>query len=77
MTRKTQLSTSEEVTVMQENLSKIQAYVGELTRKRSVVETEEASIKRAREETSEKIHSHKAEIEKNIFSFLNKTVRIE
>ncbi|MGD0977671.1 MAG: hypothetical protein ABR962_00865 [Candidatus Bathyarchaeia archaeon] len=77
MTRKTQLSTSEEVTVMQENLSKIQAHVGDLTRKRGVVETEEASIKRAREETSEKIHSHKAEIEKNIFSFLNKTVRIE
>ena len=77
MARKTQLSTSEEVTVMQENLSKIQAHVGDLTRKRGVVETEEASIKRAREETSEKIHSHKAEIEKNIFSFLNKTVRIE
>ena len=77
MTRKTQLSTSEEVTVMQENLLRIQAHVGELTRKRGVVETEEASIKRAHEETSEKIHSHKAEIEKNIFSFLNKTVRIE
>jgi len=77
MARKTQLSTSEEVTVMQENLSKIQAHVGDLARKRGVVETEEASIKRAREETSEKIHSHKAEIEKNIFSFLNKTVRIE
>jgi hypothetical protein len=77
MTRKTQLSTSEEVTVMQQNLSKIQAHVGDLTRRRGVVETEEASIKRAQEETSEKIHSHKAEIEKNIFSFLNKTVRIE
>jgi predicted nucleic acid-binding Zn-ribbon protein len=77
MARKTQLSTSEEVTVMQENLSKIQAHVEDLTRKRGVVETEEASIKRAREETSEKIHSHKAEIEKNIFSFLNKTIRIE
>jgi hypothetical protein len=77
MTRKTQLSMSEEVTVMQQNLSKIQAHVGDLTRKRGVVETEEASIKRAQEDTSEKIHSHKAEMEKNIFSFLNKTVRIE
>jgi phage shock protein A len=77
MTRKTQLSTSEEVTVMQQNLSKIQGHVEDLTRKRGVVETEEASIRRAHEETSEKIRNHKAEIEKNIFSFLNKTVRIE
>ena len=77
MTRKTELSTSEEVTVMQQNLSKIQTHVEDLTRKRGVVETEEASIKRTQEETSEKIRNHKAEIEKNIFSFLNKTVKIE
>jgi hypothetical protein len=77
MTRKTQLSTSEEVTVMQQNLLKIQGHVEDLTRKRGVVETEEASIRRAHEETSEKIRNHKAEIEKNIFSFLNKAVRIE
>ena len=77
MTRKTQLSTSEEVTVMRQNLSKIQVHVEDLTRRRGVVETEEASIRRAHEETSEKIRSHKAEIEKNILSFLDKTVRIE
>jgi hypothetical protein len=77
MTRKTELSTSEEVTVMQENLSKIQTHVEDLIRKRAVVETEEAAIKRTQEETSEKIRNHKTEIEKNIFSFLNKTVKIE
>jgi hypothetical protein len=77
MNRKTELSTSEEVTVMQQNLSKIQTHVEELTRRRAVVETEEASIKIAQEETSEKIRNHKAEIEKNILSFLNKTVKIE
>ena len=77
MTRKTQLSTSEEVTVMQQDLSKIQVHVEDLRRRRGVVETEEASIGRAHKETSEKIRSHKAEIEKNILSFLNKTVRIE
>ena len=77
MTRKTELSTSEEVTVMQENLSRIETHVGDLTRKRGVVETEEAAIRRTQEETSEKIRNHKAEIEKNIFSFLNKTVKIE
>lgn len=77
MTRKTELSTSEEVTVMQQNLARIQTHVEELTRKRAVVETEEASIRIAQEETSEKIRNHKAEIEKNILSSLNKTVKIE
>ena len=77
MTRKTQLSTSEEVTAMQHNLSKMQAHVEDLKRRKGVVETEEASIRRANEETSEKIRNHKVEIEKNVFSFLNKTVRIE
>jgi ElaB/YqjD/DUF883 family membrane-anchored ribosome-binding protein len=76
MARKTQLSTSEEVTVMQQNLSKIQAHIEDLTRKKGVVETEEATIRRAHEEALEKIRNHKAEIEKNILSFMNKTVRI-
>jgi hypothetical protein len=77
MARKTQLSTLEEVTVMQQNLSRIQVQVEDLTRRRGVVETEETSIRRVREETLEKIRGHKAEIEKNIFSFMNETVRIE
>lgn len=77
MTRKTQLSASEEVTVMQQNLSKLQAHVEDLARKKTVVETEETSIRRAHEETLEKIRGHKAEIEKNVFSFMNRTVRIE
>ena len=77
MTRRTQLSTSEEVTAMQQNLLKIQGHVEDLTRRKGIVETEEASIRRTNEETSEKIRNHKAEIEKNIFSFLSKTVRIE
>jgi hypothetical protein len=77
MTRKTQLSSSEEVTMMRQNLSKIQAQVEDLTRRRGVVETEETSLRRACEETSEKIVNHKTEIEKNILSFMNKTVRIE
>jgi hypothetical protein len=77
MTRKTQLSASEEVTVMQQNLSKIQAHVDDLTRKRGVVETEEVSIRRAHEEALERIRSRKAEIQKNLLSSMNKTVRIE
>jgi len=62
--------------VMQQSLSKIQAHIEDLTRKKGVVETEEATIRRAHEETVEKIRNHKAEIEKNILSFMNKTVRI-
>ena len=77
MTRKTELSTSEEVTVMQQNLSKIQTNVEELTRKRAVVETEEASIKRSQEEASERMRNYKTEIEKNILNSLNRTVKIE
>jgi hypothetical protein len=77
MARKTQLSTSEEVTTMQQNLSKLQTQVENLTRKKTVVETEETSIRRAYEETVERIRNDKAEIEKNIFSFMNKTVQIE
>jgi len=77
MARKTQLSTSEEVAAMQQKLSRIQGHIKDLTRRREVVKTEETSIRRAYEETLEKIRNHKAEIEKNIFSFMNKTVRIE
>jgi len=77
MTRKNLLSASEEVTVMQQNLSRLQAHVEDLTRKKTVVETEETSIRRAHEETLEKIRGHKVEIEKNVFSFMNRTVRIE
>jgi hypothetical protein len=75
--RKTQLSTSEEVTAMQQNLSRIQTHVEDLSRRRGVVETEEALIRRAYEERSEKIHSHKIQIEKNILSFMNKAVILE
>ena len=77
MTRKTELSTSEEVTAMQQHLARIQAQIDGLTRKKAVIETEEASIKIAQNETSEKIRTHKTEIEKNVLSFLNMSVKIE
>jgi len=76
MARKTQLSASEEVTTTQQSLSKMQAYVEDLKRRRGVVETEEAAVCRAHEETLEKIRNSKVQIEKNIFSFLNKTVKV-
>jgi len=77
MCRKTQLSASEEVTATQEKLSKIQTHIDDLSRKKGVVETEELSIRRSCEETSDKIRSNKSKIEKNIFSFMNRTVKVE
>jgi len=77
MTRKTRLSASVDVAITQQNLSKTQAHVDDLTRKRGVAETEEVSIRRAHEETLERVRSRKAQIQKNILSSLNKTVRIE
>jgi hypothetical protein len=77
MARKTRLSTSEEVASMQEKLSKIEAHVDDLTRRKDVVETKEISIRKVYEETLEKIRNHKTEVEKNILSFMNKTVKVE
>ncbi len=75
--RKAQLSSSAEVTEMQQNLSKLQGQLEDLVRKKGIVETEEHSIKVAHDETLDKIRNHKSEIEKNIFSFVSKKVRIE
>jgi predicted nucleic acid-binding Zn-ribbon protein len=77
MTRKTVLSTSQEVAVTKEKVSKIENHIEDLTRKKTVIETEEASIRRSYEETSDKIRNQKSKIEKNIQSFLSKTVKVE
>ena len=75
--RKTQLSTSEEVTTKQHDLLKLQEQVENFRRKMGIVETEQASIQRTYNETQEKIGRHKSEIERNIVSFMGKTVRID
>jgi hypothetical protein len=76
MSRRTQLSTSEEVTATQKDLTKLHEHVANLTRSKGVQEGEEHSINRNYVETAEKIQSLKSEIEKNIFSFTNKRVTI-
>jgi hypothetical protein len=76
MSRRTQLSTSEEVAATQKDLTKLHEHVANLTRSKGVHEGEEHSINRTYVETAEKIQSHKSEIEKNIFSFTNKRVTI-
>jgi hypothetical protein len=76
MSRRTQLSTSEEVAATQKDLAKLHEQVGNLTRSKGVLEGEELSINRTYVETAEKIRNHKSEIEKNIFSFTSKRVKI-
>lgn len=76
MTRKVQLSTSEEVAATQKDLAKLHEHVENLARTKGVLETEEASINRASVETTERIRNHKGEIEKNIFNFMGKKVTV-
>jgi hypothetical protein len=77
ITRKTKLSTSEELTMMQQDLLKLQRQLENLARKKGIVETEENSVQKTVNETSERIRNNKAEIEKNILSFMAKSVRVE
>jgi hypothetical protein len=76
MSRRTRLSTSEEVAATQKDLTKLYEHVANLTRSRGVLEGEEHSVNRTYVETNEKIRTHKSEIEKNIFSFTSKRVTI-
>jgi hypothetical protein len=76
MSRRTQLSTSEEVAATQRDLAKLHEHVANLTRSKGVLEGEEHSINRTYVETAEKIQSHKSEIEKNIFSFTSERVTV-
>jgi hypothetical protein len=76
MSRRTQLSTSEEVAATQKDLTRLHEHVANLTRSKGVLEGEELSISRTYVETAEKIRNHKSEIEKNIFSFTSKKIKI-
>jgi len=77
VTRKRLLSTSAEVTETKSDLSKLQELLEKLERKKNSVESEESATERAYNETLEKIRNHKNQIEKNIFGFMGKKVRIE
>jgi len=76
-TRKRQLSASIEVAETKNDLSKLQQHLENLESKKHGVESEESAIERAFNETLEKIRNHKNQIEKNIFGFMGKRVRIE
>jgi len=75
--RKSQLSTSPEVAETKSDLSKLQDLMEKHERRRNSVESEESVAVRAYNDTLEKIRNHKNQIEKNIFGFLSRKVRIE
>jgi hypothetical protein len=77
LARKNSISTSAELAESKSGLSKLQAILENLERKRNAVESEEKSLERAIKETLEKIQNHKDRIETNIQGFLGKTVIIE
>ncbi len=72
-----QLSTSTEVAKTKSDLSKLQEHIENLERRKGVVESEENAVNRAYSETLEKIRNHKTTIEKNVFGFMDKRIRIE
>lgn len=76
MTRKTQLSKSEEVAATQKDLTKLCEHSENLTRRRGVLETEEITTSRNCQEIAEKIRNVKKEIEKNVLSFMDKKITI-
>jgi len=77
ITRKRQLSTSTEVAETKNDLSRLQEQLERLERKRESTESEKNMVERAYSETLEKIQTHKNQIEKNIFSFMDRRVHIE
>jgi hypothetical protein len=77
MMRKNQLSSSPEVTETERELSKLREQLEGLERKKRVVEGEQVTLDRACHDTVEKIRSHKAQIEKNVFDFMSRKIQIE
>jgi septal ring factor EnvC (AmiA/AmiB activator) len=75
--QKSQLSMSEKVAETRSDLSRLQGHLESLERRSKSVETEENAVEKAHSETLERIHNHKNQIEKNIFSFMGKRVHIE
>jgi len=75
--RKKQLSTSVEVAETKSDLSKLQEHLENLERRKGIVELEESAVDRAYNETLGKIRNHKTAIEKNVFGFMGRRIRIE
>jgi hypothetical protein len=75
--RRKQLSASAELAETEKDLSKLREQLEEQDRRKRVIEGEQVTLERACNETMEKIRNNKAQIEKNVFDFLNKRITIE
>lgn len=75
--RKNQVSTSAALTETRIELSKLQEHFERLNKKRDALESEGDMIERSYKETLSKIQNYKGQIEKNIFEFTGKKVKIE
>jgi len=72
-----QLSASAEMVKVKEELCSLQKRLKELVNKREIIESKEKVLKQSYRETLEKIGKHKSQIERNIFVFLGKRVKVE
>jgi len=77
LSQKRNISMSTGLAESQSSLSKLQAVIENLERKKNAIESEEKSLERAIREILEKIQNNRETIEKNIYGFLGKTVIIE
>lgn len=75
--QRSQLSTSAEVEETKRGLLRLQEHLEGLERRRGIVESDENAVSRIISETFKKIQNHKAAIEKNVFDFMGRKIRIE
>lgn len=75
--QKKQFSTSTSIEEAKHNLSILQAHLENLEKRIDVADSEANAVERAISETEEKIRNYKTAIEKNIFDFTNKRVRVQ
>lgn len=75
--RRKQLASSSEVAETELALSRLKGQLDELERKKRILDGELNALNRSTAETSERIKSHKSEIEKNVFSFAAKRIHIQ
>lgn len=75
--RKNQISTSAALMETRTELSKLQEHFERLKKKREALESEGDMMERSYKETLGKIQNYKGQIEKNIFDFTGKKVKIE
>jgi len=75
--QRSQLSTSAEVEETKRGLLRLQEHLEGLERRRGIVESDENAVSRTISETFKKIQNHKAAIEKNVFDFMGRKIRIE